>query len=359
MSAVIRPFSNVLSHSVSHIALNPLVTAPLLWVLTQGPPEVRARLFSQFASLRDPRRLTQIVKALKWLLALSLVRTINAQLNRLALNAWRLKSEKGRWTWDQEVAVVTGGCSGFGERVCKRLINKGVTVAILDIQQLPLSLQGYANIKFFACDITKPTAVNSAAERIRATLGSPSILVNNAGIGSAHTILGTPDEYLHKIFDVNILSHFTLVKAFVPAMIAANKGHVVTVASTASFLGVAGMVDYSCTKAAALAFHEGLGQELREHHDAPKVLTTIVHPNWSKTSLLAPFEKTLQEGGTAFIDPDEVSDAIVNQIFSCAGGQLFLPQHFARVSLLRGYPHWFQETIRAGAARAVLPAVSK
>jgi len=114
-----------------------------------------------------------------------------------------------------------------------------------------------ASIKLFSCDITDPAAVRSAAEQIKSTMGPPSILVNNAGIASAHSILDTSDDFLKKIFDVNVLSNFTTVKAFLPDMIAKNKGHVVTVASLASYVTVAGIVDYCSTKAAVLSFHEG------------------------------------------------------------------------------------------------------
>lgn len=114
-----------------------------------------------------------------------------------------------------------------------------------------------AHIKFYACDITSPSAVSSAAAEITRTLGTPSILINNAGLLSAHTILDTPHAYLRKLFDVNVLSHWVTVQAFLPGMIAANKGHIVTVASGASYVGVAGMADYTASKAAVLAFHEG------------------------------------------------------------------------------------------------------
>lgn len=67
---------------------------------------------------------------------------MNKQLNRIALNAWRVRSEKKRWIMNQEIAVVTGGCSGIGERIVKGLVNQGVRVAVLDIHQLPLGLQG-------------------------------------------------------------------------------------------------------------------------------------------------------------------------------------------------------------------------
>lgn len=275
MSAGLQRVSNLVSLSVSHLALNPAVTASLLYILTKGPNTLRARLTNRFAALRDPTRHATIIRALKWALTLGLLKSVNKALNHLALNNYRLKSSSAQWQWDKEVAVVTGGCSGIGSLIVKRLINKGVTVAILDVQQLPPDLQGCtiptwsvregakltfctdAHIKFYACDITDPDAVASAASRIKKELGSPSVLVNNAGILSAHTILATSHEYLRKIFDVNVLSNWTTVKAFLPDMIAQNKGHIVTVASAASYVSVAGMADYCATKGAVLAFHEG------------------------------------------------------------------------------------------------------
>lgn len=56
---------------------------------------------------------------------------------------------------------------------------------------------------------------------------------------------------------MNVISNFYTVKAFLPDMVKNNKGHVVTVASLASYISVAGIVDYCATKAAVLSFHEG------------------------------------------------------------------------------------------------------
>jgi short-subunit dehydrogenase len=65
-----------------------------------------------------------------------------------------------------------------------------------------------------------------------------------------------------------------MVREFLPAMIKKNHGHVVTIASMASFLVLAGNVDYSCSKASALAFNEGLASELKARYNAPEVRTT-------------------------------------------------------------------------------------
>jgi all-trans-retinol dehydrogenase (NAD+) len=142
MSVALRRVLNLLTSSISQAALNPVVTTALLYILTKGPEQLRSQLTSRIAALRDPRRYAQIVKALKWCLAFGTVGVINKQLNHIALNAGRLRSEKARWNWSREIAVITGGCSGIGELVVKRLVNSGIKVAILDIQQLPPSLQG-------------------------------------------------------------------------------------------------------------------------------------------------------------------------------------------------------------------------
>jgi all-trans-retinol dehydrogenase (NAD+) len=351
MALAVRHLTALLSHSISYIALNPVLTGSLLWVLTQGPVSLRARLLSRFQLLRDPLRQAQIIRTLKWLIAIGLTKNINTQLNKLALNSWRLKSEKARWQWDKEIAVVTGGCSGIGALVVKRLVRKGVRVAVLDIQQLPSSIQGYANVKFFACDITDPSAVYSTADRIRATLGAPSILINNAGIAGAHSILDTDDEWLKKIYGVNLLSNYYTVKAFLPSMITANKGHIVTVASTASFIGVGLMVDYCSTKAGVLSFHEGLNQELKHRYNAPSILTTSIHPNWVRTPLIKPFEKAIKAAGSPILETEDVADAIVAQIERCEGAQIFLPNSAARISWLRAIPNWVQESARGGVSK--------
>lgn len=99
------------------------------------------------------------------------------------------------------------------------------------------------------------------------------MLVNNAGVGYDGTILDEPEAKIRQTFEVNTISHFLMVREFLPSMIRQNHGHVITIASMASFVALGEMVDYCCTKASALAFHEGLTQELRYRYQARKVRT--------------------------------------------------------------------------------------
>ena len=87
-------------------------------------------------------------------------------------------------------------------------------------------------------------------------------------------ILERSESIIRKTFDVNVISHFLMVQEFVPAMIARDHGHIVTIASAASFTTQLGVVDYAASKAGVLAFHEGLGQELLWVHGTSKVRTT-------------------------------------------------------------------------------------
>jgi short-subunit dehydrogenase len=81
---------------------------------------------------------------------------------------------------------------------------------------------------------------------------------------------------VHRTFSVNLFSHYQLVKEFLPHMIENDHGHIVTVASLAAHGPRTANVAYAASKAAALAFHEGLGLELALYYDAKKVRTRRV-----------------------------------------------------------------------------------
>ena len=184
----------------------------------------------------------------------------------------RSRSQRRRRTLENEVIIVTGGCGGIGKQIIKDLALKKAQVVVLDVQTPTFEIPEDAH--FYHVDITSTHAISEAAKAIRQTHGEPTVLINNAGVFYHGTILETPERELRQTFDVNIIAHFLLVKEFLPAMIRKNEGHILSMASIASFVAVGEMVDYCCSKASALAFHEGLTQELKHFYNAPNVLTT-------------------------------------------------------------------------------------
>ena len=164
---------------------------------------------------------------------------------------------------------------------------------LLEVSATPLIFADeLEHVHHYQCNLTSWDDIHCAAEAIRSDLGPPSILINNAGIGNAYTILDIPSEHLRRLFEINLLSHWGTVKEFLPGMLAQKKGHIISVARLDSFVSLAGAVDYSCTKSALISFHEGLAQELKHRYKCPQVKTTIVHPG-CMCSLLPPMWHTL------------------------------------------------------------------
>lgn len=323
-----------------------LTPLSLLAALLFAPPELREQyLGAEFAQTTWPTIVKPIVQTL---LGLGVLRTINTSLNALATNNWRISSNPpGKtWDWANEIAVVTGGCGGIGLALVDGLTAKGVRVAVLDLQDPPPAIESNSKAFFFKCDVTSLDAVAETAGAVRKQMGGdPSILINNAGVAKANTILDVPESGLRRVLGVNLMSMWFTTKHFLPAMIRNNKGHVVTVASLASFVALATSVEYSATKAGALAFHEGLGCEIKNIYKAPGIKTTVVHPNFVRTAMTVPYADRI-ERAQKMLTVEDISRPLLAQIFSGRGGQLVMPSHLTFLSSLRGWPHWMQELLR-------------
>ncbi|CAP92741.1 hypothetical protein E8E15_003883 [Penicillium rubens] len=287
-------------------------------------------------------------KAIGVLAALTLLRITNRFLSKRTLQNW---TSNQPWIPARELILLTGGCSGIGKQVMEDLARTGVRVIILDINEPTFSLP--ANVTFYKANITSSADIAQVANTIRENHGDPTVLVNNAGIGHEGTILDEPEEKIRQTFEVNTLSHFLMVKEFLPAMVKANHGHVVTIASMASFVALGEIVDYCCSKASALAFHEGLRQELKYWYNAPNVRTSVVHPFWVRTpmiKMLTDHEAHLKQ---PIMTPQVVSDAICKQILTQTSGQVILPASQSVARLVRAMPTWMQEGVRTFASGAL------
>lgn len=328
--------------ALSAAVQSPYFSGPLLAALLYTPDHLKQEVLQH---LPPSFNIDTAKKVLQVLLGLGVLKTINQGLSSMAANSWRVTAAKG-WDWPKEIAVVTGGCSGIGYCIVKRLVARKVKVAIFDIQALPKDFATNPLIHYYKCDITSPDSVAKVADAVRKELGHPTILINNAGITKPLPILEMPQDFLQKIFDVNCLSHWTLVQQFLPNMIKINKGHIMTVASMASFVALPKGADYSATKAAALSFHESLAIELKHIYKADSVLTSVAHPNFVRTPLVQDFGHQLEEGGIRMLTADGVAGIITDQIFRKRGAQLIIPEKQATITGIRGWPTWLQVFLR-------------
>ena len=119
-----------------------------------------------------------------------------------------------------------------------------------------------------------------------------------------------------------------------------------TTASLAGFTTCPGMVDYAGTKAAAVAFHEGLTSELVVRYNAPKVRTLCVCPNFVYTKLAEGFRNSAWFANPTLY-PETVVEAQFERIWKWDGGLLTVsPASGFIATTMRAWPHWMQNRTR-------------
>ncbi len=162
-----------------------------------------------------------------------------------------------------KIAVVTGGGSGIGRAISTLFARQGAHVHILELTEAAASdalndiqaAGGMATVH--ACNIADPAAVQSVFEKI----GTPNILVNNAGIAHVGNLEGTTEADFDRIFSVNVKGTYHCLAAAVPRMKAAGGGVILNMASVAALVGISDRFAYSMSKGAVLSMTQSVAKD--------------------------------------------------------------------------------------------------
>lgn len=238
--------------------------------------------------------------------------------------------------------LITGAASGLGRRMALTMARQGGRMILWDLDPAGLesvmsqiqSHSGSTGHTAHICDIADMDAVQSAAEKVIAQSGHPDILINNAGIVNGKPFLECSRQALKRTMDVNTLAHFWTVKAFAPAMIERNSGHLVTIASAGGLIGVAKMADYCASKFAAIGFHESIRQEFKQR--APGIQTTLICPYYINTGMFAGV-RTRFPSLLPILDEADAAGRVVRAI-ARRRTRLFMPPLVYTVPILRALP---------------------
>ena len=149
----------------------------------------------------------------------------------------------------QQKAIVTGGASGIGVGVVKRLSQSGYNVAIFDVQEAP---------GLVALDVSDPLECARAVQEV----GDVDVLVNSAGVNGANAPLWEyPEGEFERVLAVNLLGTYYMCKAVLPGMLGRRRGRIVNVASIAGKEGNPNASAYSASKAGVIALTKSVGKE--------------------------------------------------------------------------------------------------
>ncbi|NXK38155.1 RDHE2 dehydrogenase, partial [Piprites chloris] len=218
-----------------------------------------------------------------------------------------------------EIILITGAASGIGRCLSLKFARLGATLVLWDINQEGLKEtvrlareNGAARVHCYICDCSKRQDVYSVADQVKKEVGDVNILVNNAGIVTGKTFINCPDSLIEKTMQVNTMAHFWTYKAFLPAMIATNHGHLVSIASSAGLCGVTRLSDYCASKFAAVGFAESIDVEMRSLGKTG-IKTTTVCPYIINTGMFDGV-KTKWPRVLPLLDPEYVAEKIVTAV---------------------------------------------
>ncbi len=174
-------------------------------------------------------------------------------------------------TLDGRVAVITGASKGLGKQMAVSLAQAGATVVavarsreLLEKVRAEIEEQG-GKAHAMVADVREEAEVIRMAEQVGAEVGTPDILINNAGINLRKPLHQFTLEEWHRVLQTNLDSAFLCSRAFVPGMIEKKFGRVINLASTMAHVALAERTAYCASKAGLLGMTKALALELAPH----------------------------------------------------------------------------------------------
>lgn len=183
-----------------------------------------------------------------------------------------------------KIIAVTGGGSGIGEAIVRRLVSEGATVAVLDVEETNARrvASTLERARAFRADVTDATGLANVFQNVVEDFGRLDGAVNNAGVGGPFVPSAEyPLEWWDRIISTNLSGVFYSVRAELPHLIAAGGGAIVNMSSICGLVGQAGTAGYVAAKHAVI----GLTKTVALEYGAQGIRCNAVCPTYVRTPL--------------------------------------------------------------------------
>ncbi|MCK5639861.1 MAG: 3-oxoacyl-ACP reductase FabG [Gammaproteobacteria bacterium] len=169
---------------------------------------------------------------------------------------------------ENEIAFVSGASRGIGKEIALALGAQGATVI-----GTATSENGAENIsnylkengikgKGLVMNVTEQESITATVKAITDDFGTPTILINNAGITRDNLVMRMKDDEWDDIINTNLSSVYRVSKACLRGMMKARKGRIINIASVVGASGNAGQTNYAAAKAGIMGFSKSLAREV-------------------------------------------------------------------------------------------------
>ncbi|MDT5082516.1 MAG: hypothetical protein QOJ80_7153 [Mycobacterium sp.] len=164
-----------------------------------------------------------------------------------------------------KVVLITGGANGIGAEVAGRLHAKGAKLVLTDLDEGRLkdvaTRFGDERVLTAVADVRDLAAMQKAVDKGVAQFGGIDVVIANAGIATAGSVLGVDPAAFQTLIDVNVVGVFHTVRAALPSVLE-RRGYVLIVSSAAAYAAAPGMAPYDASKAATEHFANALRLEV-------------------------------------------------------------------------------------------------
>lgn len=219
-------------------------------------------------------------------------------------------------SFNGKTILVTGGASGIGRLIGLKALKAGAaSLVVWDIdeqamQALKREQTAYNDcIHTFKVDVSDPQRIKDSAKEVLQKVGIVDILVNNAGIVTGKEFSKQSNQEIQQTIDINIAGVMHTTRAFLPAMIEQESGHIVNISSAISLMANPGMSVYAGSKWAVTGWSESLRLELEAINKDLRV--TTVQPSYIDTGMFKGVKAPLL---TPILEPEDITDAIIKAV---------------------------------------------
>ena len=168
-------------------------------------------------------------------------------------------------------ALITGASAGIGREFTRQLAPRAGTLVLVArrserLEELRAELTSQRptlHVHVHSTDLSKHKSVTQLCEWLQQESIRPDLLINNAGLGDRGSFVTSDFARVNDMMQVNVVSLTLLTRKLLPTMIAARRGAILNVSSSASFLPIPDMAVYAASKAFVTSFSEALRSEVR------------------------------------------------------------------------------------------------
>jgi len=165
----------------------------------------------------------------------------------------------------KQIALITGASRGIGRAIAERLADDGFFVigtATSDAGAESISAYLGENGKGMTLDVADSESVATVIKTINDEFGTPTVLVNNAGITRDNLLMRMKDDEWDDIINTNLTSVFRMSKAVLRGMMKVKTGRIINISSVVGSTGNAGQANYAAAKAGMIGFTKSMAKEV-------------------------------------------------------------------------------------------------